>query len=196
MDLETIQIETCITPEILRSEAQDVTFPLSNELKELVQSMKLKVEKLQGVGLAAPQVSYPVKIIVYSITPDAAFFRSNAFETVSPTILINPSYVPTKDAIIANDWEGCFSVKETAGKVPRYNKIRYTAYNENGQKIESIAEGFTARVLQHEIDHINGILITDRLTKDCIQGKPEAMTKLRLQSLNQEQQLLFKSKLK
>jgi peptide deformylase len=90
------------------------------------------------------------------------------------------------------DWEGCFSVKETTGKVPRYNVISYFAQTPEGVLINAIAKGFTARVLQHEIDHIQGVLITHRLTPDCLQGHPDDMMILRFQEFSPEQQELVK----
>ncbi len=184
MPLKLVTIEHGPHPEILNQLCAVVTFPLSEEDKYLIAEMKSLLETLQGVGLAAPQVGMNKQIIIYSISPDAKAIRLDGHEVVNPTVLINPHYTPMADANITCDWEGCFSVSDKTGKVPRYDKIHYYAQSEDGLFIQGRAIGFTARVLQHEIDHIQGILIIQRLTSDCVQGHPEEMLALRIQELN------------
>ncbi|HRE32491.1 MAG TPA: peptide deformylase, partial [Candidatus Berkiella sp.] len=156
-------------------------FPLSVESLQLIDDMKALLLKLNGVGLAAPQVGSLQNIFVYRISADQNRLRSDATREVPLTMLINAHYAPTPDATITYDWEACFSVTEHTGKVPRYSKIEYHAFTPKGQPIHAIAEGFEARVLQHEIDHLQGILIIHRLTRDCIQGHPEDVLHLRYQ---------------
>jgi len=187
MPLELIIIEHAAHPEQLTQPAESVTFPLSVEDSELIAQMKKKVLQLNGVGLAAPQIGVSKQIIVYVISEDAKGIRQDANEVIPVTVLLNPSYVPTKDAEIVYDWEACFSVNNTTGKVPRYSKIHYTAKTLDGSTIEATVQGFTARVLQHEIDHIQGILITHRLTPDCVQGHPNDMMALRISELSATQ---------
>lgn len=186
MPLDVVTIEHGPHPEVLRSEAQAVIFPLTEQDITFIENLKNTFLQLNGVGLAAPQVGVAKKIIVYGISQKAAFIRKNA-KVVPTTVLINPQYTPTTDAQRVYDWEGCFSVEKLTGKVPRYDKIHYTAFLTDGNFISEIAEGFTARVLQHEIDHINGKLITDRLSADCIQGSPQEMSQLRYSEMTIEQ---------
>lgn len=190
MDLVTI--EHTAHPEILIEPSAHVAFPLSEEDKALIEEMKVMVKTLNGVGLAAPQVGVRKQILVYSISADAKTIRNDSYETIPTTVLINPHYTPTADAQIIYDWEGCFSVLNTTGKVPRYSKITYSAQTPDGNWIHEHAEGFTARVLQHEIDHVQGVLITHRLTPDCIQGHPEEMMALRVQEMSPAQKEAMK----
>lgn len=187
MPLDLITIEQTLRPEKLTQPAMAVPFPLSAEDEMLIAEMKKKVLLLNGVGLAAPQIGVSKQIIVYVISEDAQKIRQDANEVIPVTVLINPHYFPTEEAHIVYDWEACFSVTDTTGKVPRYSKIYYTAQAPDGAVIHSTAQGFTARVLQHEIDHIQGILITHRLTCDCVQGHPNDMMPLRMKELSSQQ---------
>jgi peptide deformylase len=191
MTLDVVTIEHSENSQVLIKPAAKVKFPLSPEDQNFIAAFKQKADQLQGVGLAAPQVGVSKQIIAISISEDAKAIRNNAFEVVPLTILINPQYTPAPDATLIADWEGCFSVRETYGKVPRYDKINYTAQNEQGETIQATAQGLTARVLQHEIDHIQGILITNRLTPDCVQGKPKEMMAQRLKEMTPAQQAIF-----
>ncbi len=195
MALDLVSIEHGPNPEVLTHPAAVVTFPLSAEDKKLIDEMKEMVVRIDGVGLAAPQVGVSKQIIVYYISEDAVTLRENTNEVIPPTALINPQYKPAPDAKIVYDWEGCFSVVDTTGKVPRYDKISYTAYTPEGKPINAIAQGFTARVLQHEIDHIQGILIIHRLTKDCVQGNPTDMMLVRIREMTPEQRAVLRKKL-
>jgi len=106
-----------------------------------------------GVGLAAPQVHVSLQIVIFE--------AANENET-SLITLINPKIeVLTKETSI--DWEGCLSVPGLRGKVSRLNKIKYTGLDIEGNKIETIAEGFNARVVQHECDHLFGVLYPQRM---------------------------------
>ncbi len=187
MPLDIITIEQSDSNQTLTQPASTVSFPLSKENLTLISQMKELLTQKKGVGLAAPQVGYSQKIIIYVISEEAKALRRDAKEIVSMTVLINPSYKPSPDATLVQDWEGCFSVAKTYGKVPRYNKISYKAQLIDGTPIQEEASGFTARVLQHEIDHLEGKLILDRLTSDCLQGSPQDMMPLRLQEFTPEQ---------
>ncbi|HSW98742.1 MAG TPA: peptide deformylase [Candidatus Saccharimonadales bacterium] len=130
-----------------------------------------------GVALAAVQVDRPLRIVV--IRND---FDNKADKSFS--VFINP--VITKyEGAVTEDYEGCLSVPDIYGKVPRYEKVRIRALNRQGQEIRVTAEGFLARVFQHEIDHTNGIVFID-----LIKSKPEAFFKLKddgqLQKLDYE----------
>ena len=108
-----------------------------------------------GVALAAVQIDQPYRIIV--IRNDFDDKNDKTFH-----VFINPEIVKSEGEL-EEDFEGCLSVKDVYGKVPRYNKIRMRALNEKGQEVRVKAEGFLARVLQHEIDHCNGLVFVDHI---------------------------------
>lgn len=192
MPLEIVTIEHSAHPEVLTTPAQILTFPLSADEIALIEQMKDLLLRLKGVGLAAPQVGVAKQIIIINIAEEAKVLRKDANEIVPVTVLINPSYTQAPDATITQDWEGCFSVVDTTGKVPRFNKITYRAFTPYGAPITATAEGFTARVLQHEIDHLQGVLITKRLTSECLQGHPNEMLKIRYSELSPAQKEIVK----
>ncbi len=129
------------------------------ELNQLIANMKDTMAALNGAGLAAPQIAVSQRVVIFGISsntryPDAEF--------VPETVLINPEI-----AIIGtnreSEWEGCLSVPHMRGLVPRYSSIRYRGYDEKGELIEREAHGFHARVVQHEVDHLDGILYPFRI---------------------------------
>jgi len=188
--LNIVNIEQPEYIKVLKTPASIVSFPLSDENTALITAMKDKLYALEGVGLAAPQVNMGKQIIVIYIPENAALLRDN----VSPYpmhAMINPSYKPTVNSSVQNDFEGCYSVADKSGKVPRYQEIIVSYFDEQGKEHQQIEKGFYARVLQHEIDHLNGVLIIDRLTADCIQGSPLEMAKLRRSELTEEKRVLF-----
>jgi peptide deformylase len=193
MALDIVTIEQPEYRQVLKTLAQPVVFPLLEEDRKLIAAMKMKLKELGGVGLAAPQVNSAKQIIAIYIPEEARLLRDNVEKTYLMHILINPSYTPVEKTNIQHDFEGCYSVSSKAGKVPRYQDIKLSYYNEAGQYHEQIERGFYARVLQHEIDHLNGMLIIDRLTPDCVQGSMEEMMALRRAELPAEKQALFDS---
>ncbi|MFO9238784.1 peptide deformylase [Legionella pneumophila serogroup 1] len=182
MALEIITIEKKENYHMLKTRAENIQFPLNREDKDLIEAMKKKLYALGGVGLAAPQVNSAKQIIAVYIPEEAQLLRDNA-KIYPMHILINPNYEPLPQARIISDFEGCYSVSSKAGKVPRYD--------EEGNVHQQIENGFYARVLQHEIDHLNGVLITDRLTPDCVQGTIEEMMTIRRAELPVEKRKLF-----
>jgi len=175
---------------VLTSQAQLVQFPLRKADSQLIEDMKNKLHELGGVGLAAPQVNQPRQILAIYIPEDAALLR----EDVTPYpmhVMINPSYEASLDTTISYDFEACYSVPHKAGKVPRFNEIKLSYFDESGRQQQQVEHGFYARVIQHEIDHLNGILIVDRLSPDCIQGSIEEMRALRRAELSEEKRILF-----
>ncbi len=175
---------------VLKLRAPEVNFPLSNDDKEIIEQMKLMLFELQGVGLAAPQVGISKRIILVYIPETAALLRED-IRIYPMHVLINPEYQGLNKQNKKSDFEGCYSVKSVYGKVLRYDKINLTYQDEDGNRIEKMVEGFYARVLQHEIDHVNGLLITDRLTPDCLQGTFEEMLAIRRSELSKEKQKVF-----
>ena len=175
---------------VLKLKAAKISFPLSKEDKELIAMMKEIVVDLGGVGLAAPQVNVSKNIATIYIPESSALLR-NDVKPYPLHVIINAEYEPIESEGKYSDFEGCYSVKSVMGKVPRYNAIKVTYQNEEGELITKVERGFYARVLQHEIDHLNGLLITDRLTPDCVQGTFEEMLKIRRQELPEEKRALF-----
>ncbi len=186
MKLDLVTIESSPIADILRRPAATVEFPLSAEIKALIAAMKLKLIEIEGAGLAAPQVGYHVRVIVYHVTPLDLEIRNDVEALVPMTVLINPSYMPLEAEGKVADWEGCFSVESIRGKPSRYKAIAYQGYTPSGEKVEGIARGHLARLLQHEIDHIRGILFIDVLTPNCIQGSAAEMMAIRHQELEEK----------
>jgi len=189
-DLAIISIESAEHRSMLKGVAQAVDFPLNQEDKQLIEAMKVKLFALGGVGLAAPQINISKRIIVIYIPESAALLRDNV-KTYPMHVLINPTYDAIKNSEIKADFEGCYSVASKAGKVARFEQIKLHYYDESGQSHQQVEQGFYARVLQHEIDHLNGILIVDRLTPECLQGTPEEMMALRRNELSEEKRVVF-----
>lgn len=190
MAMNIVTIEQAEHHQVLKTPAISVQFPLNNEDDELIKSMKSKLQELGGVGLAAPQVNYSRQIIAIYIPEEAVLLREGA-KVYPMHIMINPTYSPASDARMVFDFEGCYSVSNKAGKVPRYDAINLTYFDESGTCHRSVEHGFYARVIQHEIDHLNGVLIVDRLTPECVQGSIQEMMVLRRAELSEEKRTLF-----
>jgi len=190
MALNIATIEEPKYQHVLKTPATHISFPLNDADKKLIDAMKQKLYALEGVGLAAPQVNHSKQIIY--IPENAALLRENV-TTYPMHVMINPSYKPTEHNATFYDFEGCYSVASKSGKVPRYQEIELSYYDEQGVFHRKIEKSFYARVIQHEIDHLNGVLIVDRLTPDCIQGCPIEMAKLRRAELSEEKRALFDS---
>ena len=156
--------------DVLHKPAQKLTFPLSMQDQLDIQILEQKFDSEQNcAGLAAPQLGIGKQIIVLS-APDNALlkkWRADFTQTMDKQIWINPSYEAIGLEKI-EDYEGCFSGGELAGPVQRFRKIRYHAYDPQGKEIIGIAEGFLARIIQHEIDHIHGQLFTDLVPEEQI----------------------------
>lgn len=174
--------------EVLREPAKAVTFPLSEENRQFALALRDKMIELgNAVGLAATQVGKSLQIIAFHVPHTAAKMRKNVHAAVEPTILINPRYEPIIEDGTIIDWEGCFSIPDRMGEVPRYNTIHYEAYLMSGEKVSGIAHGFLARVLQHEIGHLNGQLFKDLLTNQCRFGTLDEMMKIRMEELKKNE---------
>ncbi len=128
-------------------------------LSDLIQDMLDTMQEKGGVGIAAPQIGCNLRVIMFGFEKNERYPNE---EPVPFTILINPVINNLSDEM-QDAWEGCLSVPGLRGLVSRYNKIEYSGFNEDGQPIKRIAEGFHARVVQHECDHLDGILYPQRL---------------------------------
>ena len=130
------------------------------ELLDLVADMKDTMAAKNGAGLAAPQIGVSQRVVIFGVTQNPRYPDA---EEVPFTVLVNPKIVLlTRE--VEEGWEGCLSVPGMRGVVPRYTKLRYSGYDEHGKPIEREAEGFHARVVQHECDHLDGILYPQRMT--------------------------------
>ncbi len=129
------------------------------ELHTLLEEMLETMRAAGGVGLAAPQIGVSQRIIVFGMEENERYPDASPIPT---TLLINPRFEPL-DHEKEYDWEGCLSVPGLRGLVPRYCRIRYHGRDPRGRRVEGIAEGFHARVLQHELDHLDGILYPQRI---------------------------------
>jgi peptide deformylase len=131
----------------------------SPELAELLQDMRDTMAHLNGAGLAAPQIGVSLRVVIFGV---AANPRYPDAEEVPDTVLINPVLVPLSEEI-EEGWEGCLSVPGMRGWVPRWSRLKYSGFDEQGQRFERTVDGFHARVVQHECDHLDGILYPMRI---------------------------------
>jgi peptide deformylase len=129
------------------------------ELHALVADLFETMEAANGAGLAAPQIGVDLQVVIFGFAHNQRYPEA---PPVPLTVLVNPVITPLGDAQ-EEDWEGCLSVPGLRGKVPRYTRIRYTGFDAKGTPIEREAEGFHARVVQHECDHLIGTLYPMRV---------------------------------
>ncbi|BAW79829.1 peptide deformylase [Candidatus Nitrosoglobus terrae] len=135
-----------------------ITFDIP-ELNELVIDMFDTMAAYNGAGLAAPQIGVGLRVVIFGAKTNP---RYPQMEPVPVTILINPVIDPVEE-VMEEGWEGCLSVPGLRGLVPRYSHIRYCGYDQTGNPIAREVEGFHARVVQHECDHLDGILFPRRI---------------------------------
>ena len=130
------------------------------ELHALIADMRETMAAVNGAGLAAPQIGVNLQLVIFGNTARNPRYLDRPL--VPPTVLINPVITPLGDEE-EEDWEGCLSVPGLRGVVPRYSRIRYTGFDEQGQSSERTVDGFHARVVQHECDHLIGKLYPMRM---------------------------------
>jgi peptide deformylase len=131
------------------------------ELHRLLDDMRDSMAAVNGAGLAAPQIGVNLQVVIFGST--AVNPRYPDRELVPPTVLINP-VIRSLGLEEDEDWEGCLSVPGMRGVVPRWSRVRYTGFDEKGQRIDRTVDGFHARVVQHECDHLIGKLFPMRVT--------------------------------
>jgi peptide deformylase len=134
----------------------------SPRIQQLIDDMFETMQEYQGVGLAAPQVHESVRLFVAGFAPGEDDEEEEEEERVPLMALINPEISIVGDDT-ADDWEGCLSIPDVRGRVSRAREIKVKAYDRRGRRIEINARGFTARVIQHEADHLDGVLFFDRM---------------------------------
>jgi peptide deformylase len=151
---------------VLRAKAKpiDPAAIKSAEIQQLVDDMFETMREYQGVGLAAPQIHVGLRLFVAGFPPSRHGDDEDEEpqERVPLMALINPEITPI-GTLVEDDWEGCLSIPDIRGKVPRAREIQVRAYDRSGKRIEIRAKGFTARVIQHETDHLDGVLFFDRM---------------------------------
>ncbi len=129
------------------------------ELDALIGDLRDTMAHLNGAGLAAPQIGVGLRVVIFGVKSNP---RYPHVEEVPDTVLINPALEPLA-ADKEEDWEGCLSVPGMRGMVPRYRHLRYSGYDAQGRRFERSVEGFHARVVQHECDHLDGVLYPMRI---------------------------------
>lgn len=145
---------------VLREKSKPVEQAATPELRTLVADMKETMAAQNGAGLAAPQIGVSQRVVIFGVDHNPRYPDA---EPVPFTVLVNPK-ITLLTREVESDWEGCLSVPGMRGVVPRYTKLRYTGTDEEGNPIDRVAEGFHARVVQHECDHLDGILYPQRMS--------------------------------
>lgn len=135
---------------------------INNETLEDIEDLKESLKFTGGFGIAGPQVGINKRIIVISIEKEKCSYKD--CEDVPTTVMINPSWRKLSEEK-ESEFEGCLSVPTIRGKVERYKQIEVTYFNENGEKIVKKVSGFTARDIQHECDHLDGIIFLEKVTQ-------------------------------
>lgn len=129
------------------------------DLEELLQDMRDTMAHLDGAGLAAPQIGVGLQVVIFGVHANARYPDA---EDVPDTVLINPVLTPLGEEMVEG-WEGCLSVPGMRGLVPRHARLRYTGFDQDGRPIDRTVDGFHAVVVQHECDHLAGILYPMRI---------------------------------
>ncbi|PIR96982.1 MAG: peptide deformylase [Candidatus Doudnabacteria bacterium CG10_big_fil_rev_8_21_14_0_10_41_10] len=143
--------------EILRNKNAEIKFPLSSDIKKLIDQMKYDVKRFNGIGLAAPQIGKNLKLAIINLE----HYNIPAFPIINPKITSKSFRKETME-------EGCLSIPGKFGVVKRPKKITVKFYREDGKKVKLKVDGLTAKVFQHEIDHLNGIIILDKWDKKTV----------------------------
>ncbi len=147
---------------VLRRLADPVPDPAAPELRRLIADMEETLADIGGAGLAAPQVHVPLRVVIFRVPEERVTGRPDD-QPQGLVALVNPVIEPLGDEQELG-WEGCLSVPGLRGAVPRFARIRYRAATPGGGAIDRVASGFHARVVQHECDHLDGILYPQRMT--------------------------------
>ncbi|HEY7995518.1 MAG TPA: peptide deformylase [Steroidobacteraceae bacterium] len=162
---------------LLRAVAQPVA-RFDAQLAALVADMDDTMRALSGAGIAAPQIGVSARVVIFELQDNP---RYPHIQPVPYTVLVNPVLTPLTDEE-AEGWEGCLSVPGLRGLVPRVTRLRYSGFDLAGVPLERTVEGFHARVVQHEVDHLDGILFPQRVRdlrnfgfEDVLAGQLTAM---------------------
>ena len=144
---------------LLRQIAAPVAQLPSEELSALVQDLDDTMRAMSGAGIAAPQIGVSLRVVIFELKDNP---RYPHIAPVPYTVLVNPVLTPLGEEQ-EQGWEGCLSVPGMRGLVPRFRRLRYRGFAPDGTPIEREVEGFHARVVQHEVDHLDGVLFPQRV---------------------------------
>ncbi len=144
---------------LLHQVAEPVSEFNTPALETLIPDMFETMTRLEGAGLAAPQTGVSLRVLIFAVEDNP---RYPEVDLVPATVLINPQ-ITVLDETLEQGWEGCLSLPGLRGLVPRYRAIHYSGYDQHGELIEREASDFHARVVQHEVDHLDGILYPQRI---------------------------------
>ena len=147
---------------VLRTRAQPIDRPAikSAACQRLIDDMMDTMTEYHGVGLAAPQIHESVRLFVVAFDPTQP--EPGDDDPTEPFAIINPEITAVGDEMV-EDWEGCLSIPDIRGRVPRLREIRLRAHDRKGERFELRLQNFQARVIQHENDHLDGVLFFDRM---------------------------------
>ena len=160
---------------VLLRRADPVPDPTAPDIRRLIADMIETMDDAGGAGLAAPQVHVPLRLFLYRVPAE----RSSGADDDAPmptSVLINPSVEPLGEAHELR-WEGCLSIPGLRGAVPRFARIRYQGVDAEGRAVAHEASGFHAGVVQHEFDHLDGILYPMRMTNLSLFGFTEELAR-------------------
>ena len=143
----------------------------TGELRQLLEDMRDTMAHLHGAGLAAPQIGVLQRVVIFGVHANP---RYPDVEEVPDTVLINPVLTPLASEM-EEGWEGCLSVPGMRGWVPRFKSLRYSGFDETGKSFQREVSGFHARVVQHEVDHLDGVLYPMRIRDFTRFGFNEAL---------------------
>ena len=156
----TVRLVLRMGEPLLLEKAQPVTAFNTPELHALILDMQDTMNAMDGAGIAAPQIGVSLQVVIFGVGSNPRYPDA---EQVPYTVLINPTLTPVGEEI-EDGWEGCLSVPGLRGVVPRYIRLHYTGFDQFGEPMDRLVSGFHARVVQHECDHLNGILYPMRIT--------------------------------
>ena len=147
---------------VLRRVAEPVTRFDAPELHALVEDLWDTMHASGGIGIAAPQIAVARRVVVFGLGERADEAGCGRPAQIPPTVLVDPVIEPLADTM-AEGWEACLSVPGMRGIVPRYTRIRYSGFDALGSRIDRVVEDYHARVVQHECDHLDGVLYPSRI---------------------------------
>ncbi len=160
---------------VLLQRAEPVPDPTAPEIRRLVADMIETMHDASGAGLAAPQVHVPLRLFVFRVPPGRTTPAEGDGE-MGNTVVINPELQFLDDAVVLR-WEGCLSIPGMRAAVPRHTRLRYSGVDTQGDPVAALATGFHAGVVQHEYDHLDGILYPMRMKDFSLFGFTEELAR-------------------
>lgn len=154
---------------------------INQDIIEEIEDLKETLKFTEGFGIAAPQVGINKRIVIIQVKKEKCTYKD--CEEVPTTVMINPTWKKISDEMEI-EYEGCLSVPTIRGKVERYTKIEVTYYNEKGEKIVKQVKGFTARDIQHECDHLDGIVFLEKVKNPNGFATKEMINRFNLREMN------------